>query len=1097
MGVKYSFWGMVIQTLTIVNLLASEGHAQYKSVRETYIDVELKSATVEQAFNKIQEQTEYTFFYKKKNLRSKEVLNKSKGTYPVSELLLEISQKHKLKFRQINNNIAVLRLEESRGVKNQALEVILEDVNISGKITDEDGIGLPGASIIVKGTDTGTTTDIDGNFSFSTPENSVIVVSFIGYDTQEISVAGRSVINVQLVANVSQLEEIVVVGYGGKQRKEDLTGAIAQVTSEDFDKQPVIKLDQALQGRIAGVQVIQGSGVPGAAFKVRVRGANSLNGSNEPLYVVDGLIGASINNLNASDIASINVLKDASATAIYGNQGANGVVIVTTKRGVKGKGNIEFSTFTTRSDVIDKIDLLDAASFATVVNEKRVEQSAPAAFSAAEIADLQSSGGTDYQDELFRTAITRNHQLAFSGGADNVNYYVSANFADQEGIIINSDYKRYALRANIDGKINEKVDINFNLYGSREIGHNNDDGVNQAVDLVKIALTFDPTTPVFDQNGDYNLQSQFGNQSVNPIARALETDFNGYTNTIQSNLGFNYKIIDHLEINVSGGFESRNSTVNGFTPRILGGSGTASSTVRNTLSWQNINRLTYSNQFGASSLSADLVYEVREKEFRLTSASSSNFANEGVGSDNLGLGQDNIMVGTDVSKRTLESIFGRVNYGYDDRYLFTGSVRVDRSSVFPNDPTGVFPSFSVGWKISNESFLSDFSAVSDLKLRGGWGVTGNQEVSTQAAFAALSTGSNSNYLFDDATISTGIGPSTQAENLDLTWEETKQWNIGLDGSILNKKVNFSLDYYSKRTEGLLLSKSLAAFTGLSNKFVNAGTVENKGFEISINAYPIAKDDFSWEFGVNLSSNKSEVIELVDGLDELFLGSAFFTNSGSVSIVKVGEELGSFYGYVYEGVDATGNAMYTDFNDDSMVDGDNDRTIIGSSNPDFIFGFNNTLTYKGFELNAFIQGSVGNDIYNQARLLSYGYSSFARDATTTDILNHWSDTNTDTNIPRLTSSTNDVSSFSIEDGTFVRLKNISLGYYLPASLLDKLNIQSLKVYVSGQNLMTITDYTGFDPEVSSSSDSSNDVDAGVDNGEYPTSKSVTVGLTVKF
>lgn len=1047
----------------------------------------------------ISNQTDYKFIYHKDLFKNTPKVELKEGTININKLLKNSVSSFNVDINKDNtivvNNILLPSTLTSVEKANQSHMV-------SGTITDSSGFPLPGANVLEKGTNNGVQTDFDGKFFLNTKnENVVLKISYVGYITQEVEVKWDEEIMISLVEDTASLDEVVLIGYGS-QKKSDLTGATSQISAKDFEKQPMVSVDQALQGRLAGVQVTQNNGVPGSGFKIRVRGANSFS-SNNPLYVVDGFIGASTSNLAPEDIESVNVLKDASATAIYGNRASGGVVIITTKKGKEGKNKIDFSSFISVAKPIGEFELLDAATFAELANRKSVEQGGSDIYTSEEINDFEANGGTDWQDELFQTSITNNYQLALSGGGSGISYYVSANHADQEGLIRNTDYKRYGLRANVSAKLNDKLDVDFSSNYTRNVSRNGTSSTSTSGtgNLMARALTFDPTTPVYDENGDYNLLTinNVASQGQNPVFLADVADATTYRNYLQSRLALNYNIVKNLDFNISMGANTDDSNYREFVDEDVQNGNTAISTVVNAYSYQNINRLTYKNLFNDKhSLSVDAIYEQSASVSRYTSAYAEDFANTVVGSEDLALGS-NALVGSGTTKSSLRSFIGRVTYGFNDKYLFTGSIRSDESSKFVNDPVGVFPSFSLGWNISKEDFFQDISVISNLKIRGGWGVTGNQNVDTQASYSFLNTGSSFNYIFGDAIssggISVGIGSATQDSNPDLTWEETTQTNIGLDFGLFNGAINGSFEYYNKQTEGLLMERDLPNYTGLLTQYVNAASVENKGYEMSITAYPITNKDFSWEISANFSSNKNKVLELVDDLDQIALGGDYNSFDGEVTIAKIGESLGSFYGYQYTGPDSTtGEATYKDFNEDGVVDSD-DKIILGNGNPDFIFGINNTFSYKGINLNIFVQALEGNEIYNSIGTTTYGWGAGSRNTTNPGSLNSWTTTNTDTNIPSLNSAIRSVSSFSVEDGSFIRLKNISLGYTLPSHLLEPIGVSLVKIYVSGQNLITWTDYSGFDPEVSSGGGS--DIDPGVDNGVFPNTKTITLGFNANF
>lgn len=1061
-----------------------------------------KSVTVDEIFKMISDQTDYKFIYQENLFKKHPKVLLKKGAIEISKLLNESISSFEVNFNK--NNTVVIK-EKAPSITSGLLNESNQFISISGIVTDVNGEPLPGASVLEKGTINGTQTDFDGEFSLNIKDqNSVLVISYIGFITKEVLADTNTQMSISLAEDATSLDEVLVIGYGS-QKKSDLTGAVSQISTKDFEKQPMISMDNALQGRVAGVQVTQNSGVPGSTFKIRIRGTGSFT-NNEPLYVVDGFIGAGTGNLSPDDIESISVLKDASATAIYGNKASGGVVIITTKKGKEGNNKIEFSSFVSVANPIGEFNLLGASDFADLANRKNIEIGGSAIYTDEEISDLKTSGGVDWQDEIFQTAITNNQSLAFSGGGSGISYYVSLNHSKQDGLIKFTDYERVGFRSNLSAKINDKIDVDFNVYSTMDTRSNatNSTSAFGSGNLMAAALTFDPTTPVYDENGDFNLKTihNVANRGYNPLLLASVADKKTYAKHLQSRIAVNYKIIKNVALNIAFGATNNSTNYREYVDPIINDDvSTARSNVTDGFSYQNTNRLTYKNVFNDKhDVSADLIYEQYAYIGRSTSAYSESFPNENLGYDNLGTGS-NQAVGSGTSRSSGESYVGRVNYGFDDRYLFMGSVRADKSSKFLDDQLGLFPAFSMGWNIAKEDFFGD-NFITDLKLRGSWGVTGSDAINTQAAHALLTTGNN-NYIFtnnNDASQSIGIAPSEKAANPGLTWEETNQTDIGLDFALYNGKISGAFDYYQKKTDGLLMRRELPNYTGSTYQFVNAAAVENKGYEFSITAHPITTENLSWSISANLSTNKSKVLELVDGLDKIDLGGDYNSFSGSVTTVKVGESIGAFYGYVYTGPDPTnGDATYKDISGaDGVPDGiitTDDRTIIGNGNPDYVFGINNTVVYKGFEFNMFIQSIQGNEVYNAIGTSTYGWGAVSRNSTNTGSLDSWSETNTDTNIPRLNSSIRPVSSFSVEDGSFVRLKNISLGYNISPDVLKNIGIASAKVYISGQNLLTFTNYSGFDPEVSSGGGS--DIDPGVDNGVFPNTKTVTLGFNVNF
>ena len=949
---------------------------------------------------------------------------------------------------------------------------------------------IPGANVIIKGTTTGTVTDFDGNFEIAAKNGDVLVMSYIGYVTQEIKYTGQATINVIMLEDAALLDEVVVVGYGKSVKKEDLTGAISVVGVKDLEKSPLINVDQALQGRASGVQLTQNSGAPGAGLKIRVRGSNSITGSNSPLVVVDGLIDVDINSVNPSDIQSISVLKDASSSAIYGNRAANGVIIITTKKGVDGKGIIEFGSYISFSDPSDSIDLLNASEFIDYANTKNIGATGnpiPVFDSQQKINDFIANS-VNYQEEVYRTAIAQNYQLSFRGGSEKMNYYVSGNYLDQEGLAINTNFKRYSLRSNINADLTDKLNLSTSLNLIRQEGLNNDPGFGAGLALG--AVGFDKTTPIYDSNGNYNRQTLVigGVQEsvlTNPIFTARESNGTSSVNRVQANVSLNYNLLENLDFNVSGGIDYANIAVAYFNPANNDAAQiTAGQNANNSNKTQYAFRLNYDNTFNEKhNLSATAIFEERKNVSTGFNADGRGFYTASTGFDNIGLA-DTQTIGSGTSERSLRSAIGRATYNFDSRYLVTASVRYDESSVFLKDQGGVFSSFALGWNINNEDFFNS-EAVSTLRLRGGWGQTGNELIGTSDALNLLR---NNPWIPNGGgTGSTAILPGTRLANPDLTWETTVQTNIGLDLGVLNDRFNLTLEYYSKRTEDLLLTRQVPRFTGRVDQVVNAGEVENKGFDVTLTARIIQNENFSWDFSGNISANKNKVLSLIGDETEVFPGLTVGGSIPAPSIVRVGEPIGVFYGYRYEGVNAAdGNAIYAE-----------DQDIIGDSNPDFTYGINNNMSYKGFDFNFFFQGVSGNDVFNRARSLIIGRDGRIPFGTSAELRNTWTTSNTSAPLPSLNATnTQSQSSEFIEDGSFLRLKNISLGYTLrDVNALNSIGAESLRLYVSAQNLLTITNYSGLDPEVSNGGE--NDRLSGIDIGALPTSKTFTLGLNLKF
>ena len=972
--------------------------------------------------------------------------------------------------------------------------------SVSGSVVDQDGQPIPGVTILDDNDQTnGTVTDFDGNFTISIPTDGTLNVSFIGYETQTIAVSGQTNFSITLEEGVSALDEVVITGYGSQVKKSDLTGSIASIGSEDFESQPLIRVDQALQARAAGVAVTQTSGAPGAGYKIRIRGANSITGNNNPLYVVDGLVVGNINNINASDISSMEVLKDASATAIYGNRGANGVVLITTKSGSKGKAKIQVDSFFGTSQVVQHIPVMTPAQFAEGVNLRDGVET----ISQARIAELRAGAGVNWQDYFFRTAPFSNVVVSASGGTEDVDYYVSANTYEAEATVINQDYSRLNLRANINAQLNDKLKIGINNFVSRS--ENTGARVNLAT-----GIAWDMNTPPRDSNGDYNsapLISGVGNGSPMPLLGPENNKVENISDQLITSVYANYNITDNITFNISAGIEKIDMTNSRYTSSEVNGVTEAVVRDQQGLRFQNTNRLTYKNDNPDHAFQADLVHEQQSFEMSFREATASNFFSNSTNFKELSLaGIQNTDSG--ISNEKLESFLARINYSLYDKYLFTASVRADGSSKFNKDNQwGTFPSGSIAWRISQEDFLRDHPTISSLKARASFGVTGSQAVSPFSTISIPGISTDNNYPFTGGVASIGVAPSTRMANPDLTWETTTQFNIGFDLGLWDSKALLSVDYYAKKTEDILLSRVLPEFVGPTSITQNAGEVENKGFDISLSTVLYDKDDLSISSDFNLSANKNKVLKLVDGIDTMVLGNTYYNNSFPVNPtrVEVGQPISTFRGYHFVGVYQTGNSDggtpgHAKYQDLDGVDGitTNDIGNVGDGNPDYTWGWNLNVDYKDFNLNMVFEGAQGNDIYNFQRMRMMGLGSAQFHAVHADFNNSWSATNPSNTIPSGTQASRDanqwLSSQFLEDGSYTSLRSASLTYDLK-DVLNDIGIEQLKVFVNAENLFIITDYSGFDPVSTASGNS--DVDLGIDLNAFPISRSFSVGFNLTF
>lgn len=1031
-------------------------------------------------------------------------------------------------------SIIVSRLQaEAAGLhswsKTESLHHQVADIVVKGTVKDKQG-ALPGVTIILTGnTAISTVTDAKGNFSIKVPENGVLLFKSIGYKTLSVPVQRKLNMDITLEEENTNLNEVTVVGYGS-QKKSDLTGAISSIKSKDLTLLPTQRVDQAIQGRAAGVLVMNTDGSPGGNTTIRIRGMNSINGGNDALIVIDGLQGGNLTSLNPNDIESIEILKDASATAIYGSEGANGVVLITTKHGKVGKPVISYTFDGSLSSITKKPDLMNAADYAREQNAVILANNGSGinpvpVFTDAQIANFEKNGGTDWLDVIYRTAFSQNHQLSVSGASDKINYLVSGGYLDQQGILLKSAYNRFSLRTNLTANITNWATFGLNWAASKEkvstapFGGNTDWPNNP----VGAAALFSPTIPVYDANGNYSKSSNlYGNPTLwNPLANAIEPQINNGTITNNLSAYLEFKLLTGLTLRISGGARIANQqnlsflNTNTFSGSQLNGSGT----ILNNQSeyYQNSNILTYDKVFGKHHLTITAVGEQKDDKLFTSTTNASDFLVQETGINDLS-GANIKTITSATSERVVNSYLGRINYSYADKYLLTASYRADGSSVFgKNNKWGYFPSASLAWRAVQEDFIKNLNIFSDLKVRASWGITGNQGISPYQTLARISSGVTYPYNGSDAT-DVGFYISSAA-NPNLKWESTAQTDIGLDVGIFNGRLTLTADYYNKKTTNLLMPRELPTYTGLGSILDNVGSMGNKGFEFAVEGAPLV-GKFKWNTGFNITANRTTVLDLgeVDKIGYKSGGSGSGTNLPFMYLVK-GQPFGQMIGWGYEGVWGTnqaaqaakygqlpGDPHYTDTNNDGKIDV-KDVKVIGNSMPKFIFGFNNRLSYSDFELIFQIQGVQGNNIFNVSRI-----ARETAGGTSARLLDRWTPQNQGSTVPAIISQrtreqANLISTVSfppsdgnrtsrwVEDGSYIRLKNVTVAYNLPKDLVARLKLNNLRVYVSATNLFTITKYTGNDPEVSSYT--GNDAQLGSDYNNYPQSKIFNIGLNTSF
>ena len=1050
------------------------------------------------------------------------------------------------------------------------LSIAVGQKAITGIVKDATGEALIGVNVFIKGAESrGTLTDIDGNYSISARESETLVFSYIGFKLQEFPVGTSTLINVTLDADAEVIDEVVVIGYG-QVRKSDLTGAVSSVSGEELRTSLTTNIDQALQGRVAGVQVTQNSGAPGGAASIRIRGSNSISLSNEPLYVVDGIQfqgdggstagfdwagGANgqnrvnpLSTINPADIVSIDVLKDASATAIYGSRGANGVIIITTKRGKAGRSKISYNSYYGQQELQRKLEMMPLNQFAeyqaqiSTDLERQINQ---------RYADASLLGaGTDWQDEIFRKAGSMSHQLSISGGNDKTTYAITGGYYKQDGIVIGSNFDRISTRINLDNNVTDwlKFGGNFAFTKTNETITLNDGGDG----VIMQSLMMNPDVSVRDIDGNYaGPNSNEVSAGYNPVAAALERNNTLGRQRLLSNVYGNFNIIKGLEFRSEFGFDNNHSLNHAFQPTYKWGAienreNRLRQREENSFFWINKNYFTYNTKIGGiHALNVLLGHEAQKSTYEGTDLTVRNLPSNDI--QILSQGTPVGVPGAWKGAQSLLSYFTRVNYTFSDKLLATFTYRADASSKFgPGNKWGYFPSGALAYRLSEEAFMKDNEVIDNLKVRLGYGVSGNQSIEN-GAFGSLMTSVNTPFGL-------GFRPSRIA-NPNLGWESTAQLNAGLDVALFKNRIDFTLDFYNKQTSDMLLTPSVPSYLGgagynnIEPPIINVGRLENKGFDLSVNSRNILKDKFTWTTGLTFSRNRNKILELDDDARIYWQNLYWYSEFQTATTTRVGQPIGMFWGFVSDGlftdeadirnhavqvsdgiitsenpsgqnlVDKRtgvwiGDMKFKDLNNDGVIN-QNDQTYIGNPNPDFTFGFNNTFTYGPFESTIYFNGSYGGDILNYSRVVIEGMTNvFSNQAATTfnraqyrylDPNGSVSDpanvvlANPGTEIPRPT--TNDVnrntrmSDRFMEDGSYIRLQNLQFGYTLPQNLTRRAKVERLKVYFNAQNLALFTKYKGYDPEIGAFNQSSRLQNA--DMGRYPTPRMYTVGFDVDF
>ncbi len=960
---------------------------------------------------------------------------------------------------------------------------------ISGKVTSaEDGQELPGVSVVVQGTATGTVTDAEGRYQLRVGQaDQVLVFSFIGMVRQEIPIGNRTDVSVMMSPDAQQLSEIVIIGYGSEERRL-LTESVGVVKADAIKDLPVSTVDGVLQGQTAGVQVVQNSGTPGGAMSVRIRGTGSLSGSGQPLYIIDGIPvttgdyaqvgyeGQGINalsDLNPSEIESVSVLKDAAAAAVYGARASNGIVLITTKRGKTGRSQVNVNAYYGVQEVWNQLDMLNAREWMAYRNDL----AGTAVFTESDIAN--NTVDVNWQDVIFRTAPISNYEVSMTGGNERTQFFISGNYFDQEGILIGTGFQRFNTRVNLDHSVNEKLRIGTSIG----LSYSTSDRVESDQTLhgpLPNGISSPALVPVFNPDGSYNQSGPYSNA----LSIANEATNQNFTFRTLGNVFAEYQILPGLSLTTKWGGDFYNLREHAFEFNTVQGqryNGLGFETYTNVLNIISNNILTYEKTFGIHNFSLMAGYSFEKRQSRSSFIRGQDYTDENL--EYINTAATIVSASAGGSDSGVRSWFGKANYNFADKYLLSLTGRVDASTSFgPNNQNGFFPAASVAWRISEEDFFAGIPTVSELKLRASYGVLGNDNISAFQYAELYRTGS---YQSKPAIYPSNI------PNPDLKWESTAQFDVGIDIGLFEDRLLLTADYYNKQTRDLLLSRPLPSSSGFGSIVENIGELENKGVEFTLSGQH-KFGDVRWNSQLNMSFNRNRVLKLYNGqpIDDLGRGG---------NRVQEGEPLGIFYSFKSLGVDpSTGDIVFADTNFDGEITSE-DRTKVGDPNPDFIGGFTNSFAWKGFDLSVFLQFSYGNDVFHGSRL--FLESLQGGDNQIAAVTRRWRQPGDITDIPRATSdgvqaaANKRVSSRFIEDGSYMRVKNVTLGYNFPNALATRLSLTSLRVYASAQNLFTFTDYTGLDPEVNYRG---NDTQvSGTDFFTFPQARAITFGVNLKF
>ena len=1097
------------------------------TINEVRIDLKINDARILDIFDLIESKTDYTFVYDIRAIDQDQRITIARRDASIYDILVEISSETDLKFKQINEIINVARKSWNEKSKVEISGQQTDKGMISGQVLSKDGNEpLPGVNVVIKGTTTGTVTDIQGNYQIAVPKDAVLIFSFIGYDKQEVAVGSQQTINITLESDITSINEVIVVGAAIKEK--DLTGAIVNVNSETLKERPVTSINEALQGRAAGVYV-KTSPQPGSDATIKVRGNNSMNYGASPIYVVDGIVmDRDFNMINLSDVASINVLKDASSTALYGSRGANGVVIITTKKGKSGEGKVTYDgwfgvqSFTNESITLGakdmyelRIDALENAQSvggtyytlhpnATKQDFINDELQGDGKLWFADYENESYANGNNYNwlDEVTRSAFQQNHTLSFSGGSDNGNYYMSFGYTDQQGIVKSSDYKKYSGRINLEQKLKPWLKVGTNTSYTRSVSDLVDDKV------FGVARGANPLLPISDEHLYLAWGNNWDINSENPI-KSLSLDKDTYKSRIVSANYLNINPAEGLNIRTSFSVDLIDQEYYEYTPSNIQQAqrdsyrGKAVHNLDHVLNYQWDNSVTYDKTIKKHFITALFSTSMSKNMFKYTNVSAPNFPTDDFGYYNLGaaFGKDKFTLGSSIATSTIMSYLGRLNYSYDGKYYATVTARYDGSSKFSEgNKWGLFPSVALAWNIANENFMSGQDLFNLAKLRFGYGTVGNQNIPDYSFYSLY------NPSYSDGQVSfnsTGLRGTTA-----LTWEKQSQMNIGLDLGVFNDRLQFTAEYFNIVNSNLLMKRTLSTLTGYGSAIENIGEMTNKGFEFSLNANVLKEGDFSWDLSANISFDKNEVTKLYGDVDAIYnFGGYTGTEIQRTGNFFLGESLNTIYMLEFDRIIQEEDMDYVNsltLSGKTLEPGDilpkdqqkpgeegygiideDDRVVVGKSDPKFYGGFSSRFAYKNLSLNAVFNYSYGaktiGSLY-EGLMSGTGYS-----AAHTDMLNRWTPENTNTNIPRASYDNSmrysaGETSWALQNASFLRLSSLTLAYDLPKGLAKRAGLSDFRIYTTGNNLFCVTKYKGYDPE----------------NGDgYPSAKMFVLGLNFSF